>query len=66
MDRENEEIEISICRMNLLDMRGLPARKAEENNGDTKEVSTGAPPQFYKWHGCIPSDADFIHILGFS
>ena len=29
--------------MNLLDMRGLLPQKVEENNGHTKDVSTGVP-----------------------
>ena len=62
---QNEGIEVSACRMNLLDIRGLLPQKVGENNGHSKDVSTGVP-NFCKWHGCIASDVDFIHILGFS
>ena len=32
----------------------------------TQKMCPLAYPNFCKWHGCIPSDADFIHILGSS
>lgn len=31
----------------------------------TQKMCPLAYPNLCKWHGCIQSDADFIHILGF-
>lgn len=58
-------MEVSVGRMNLLDMRGLLPQKVWENNGHSKDVFTGVP-NFCKWHGCIASDVGFIYILGLS
>lgn len=38
---QNEGIEVSASRMNLLYMRGLLPQKVGENNGHTQDVSTG-------------------------
>lgn len=43
VNERNEGIEVAACRMNLLDMRGLPPQKVGESNGHSKDVSTGVP-----------------------
>ena len=53
VDRQNEGIEVSACRMNLLDMRGLLPQKVGKNNGHSKDVSTGVPKflEMARMHG---------------
>ena len=66
VDRQNEGIEVSACRMNLLDMRGLLPQKVGKKTMATRKTCPLAYPNFWKLHRYVVSDADFILILGYS